>query len=293
MENTARNDLCDSYENMVNLKSNPTFWANQFALCHLILISITGFRSMAQDVKREIIGKIYVDDGGDMSNIQVINISGKKGVVTDPQGRFTIYASVNDSLMFSSIQFGKKVVKINQEIYDRGYMNIQMVESTIQLDEVVVRPYGLSGKIEHDLGKIKIDRAITAETEGLPNAGIKLRTQSERNLYTARTWDYKVVSIKLDPLINAISGRTLMLKKRVARDLKKQKYETIYKEIEDSLVVNNLKIPQDKVYEFYYFCEADALFDSIVGLNVKGDIWDFLVLKSLSFRKNLKLDGPK
>ena len=130
---------------------------------------------------------------------------------------------------------------------------------------------------------------VNASTLKLPNANVKLRTQHERKLYTARTWDFTGFSIKLDPLINAISGRTLMLKNKVALELQSLKYEKIYESIDDSLVVIEMKIPKDRVYDFYYYCEADKSFDSIVNLNIKGDVWNFMLEKSINYRKNNKL----
>ena len=130
---------------------------------------------------------------------------------------------------------------------------------------------------------------VNASTLKLPNANVKLRTQHERKLYTARTWDFTGFSIKLDPLINAISGRTLMLKNKVDLELQSSKYEKVYESIDESLVVIEMKIPKDRICDFYYFCEADKSFDSIINLNTKGDVWKFMVKKSIVYKKNNKL----
>lgn len=283
--------MCVGEKTIFRATTKPTLkWSAFIFSC---VNSMLGFWLNAQDLEKEIKGQVYVHAGGELSNIQIMRFSDNKGVITDSEGKFVITARFNDSLLVSSIQYKRKVIQISNAILDSGFVPIALEDATIELDEAVVKPYGLSGNLEYDLEKFEVDKVITAATEKLPNVHVKVRKQSERNLYTARTWDFRGTSIKLDPLINAISGRTKMLKKRVARDIKREKYQNIYDQIENSIGVNSLKIPEEKMYEFYYFCEADAKFDSIVNLNVKADIWKFMVLKSEDFRKTMILNENK
>ncbi len=225
----------------------------------------------------------------DVSNVHVLNLTANTATITKADGYFTLSAKVNDTIRFSAVHFDNKELVISQEMFE-SFIVIRLSTSLTELEEVVVWPYMLSGDLLKDMDATEIEAVITASTLGLPNANVKERIQSERLLYTARTWDFRVVSVKLDPLINAISGRTKRLKKRVVRDLRESRYKELYDNLEKSFLVNELKIPKDRVYDFYYFCEADPTFDSIVRLNIKGDILEFMMDKSITYRKNNELD---
>lgn len=224
----------------------------------------------------------------DVSNIHVLNTTTQKVTISDKTGYFSITARLFDTLVISSIQFKRKIIPVNKSVLKSTLLSIEMEQSTIELDEVVLRPFDLSGELIQDVEGMDIGQIINEATLELPNANVGIRTKNERLLYTARTWDLKVISVKLDPIINALSGRTLMLKKRVAQDIKEAKYNAVYENIPDSLVINGLKIPKNKLYQFYYFCEADKTFDSIVDQNIQGDIWKYMVQKSMDYRNLIK-----
>lgn len=221
--------------------------------------------------------------------MHVLNLTADRATITNLNGYFTLSAQVNDTIRFSSVQFDNKDLVISYEMLE-SFIVVRLATSLTELEEVVVWPYMLSGNLLKDLDAVEIEALITASSLDLPNANANERIQSERLLYTARTWDFRVVSVKLDPLINAISGRTKMLKERVARDLKESRYNEVYNNLDKSFLAKELKIPQDRVYDFYYFCETDSAFDSIVQLNVKGDILRFMMEKSNTYRKNNELD---
>lgn len=252
----------------------------------ITLFLLTGTLVCAQNFTVKLNGNVYVNEGN-VFDIHVINITSKKITATDRYGHFAILAKLNDTLVFSSIQFKEKRVVVNEGVYVGKPLHVWLEKLTTELDEIVVKPYNLSGWLGNDV-KDTVS-LVNASTLKLPNANVKLRTQHERKLYTARTWDFTGFSVKLDPLINAISGRTLMLKNKVALELKSSKYMEVYESIDDSLVVSELKIPKERVYDFYFYCEVDKSFDSIVNLNIKGDVWKFMVNKSTDYRKNNKL----
>ena len=221
----------------------------------------------------------------DVANIHILNTSSKKATISDSHGYFEITAQLYDTLEISSVQFKRKMIPISLSVLESTFLQVEMEEKVIELDEVVLRPFDLSGELFNDIDDMYVGEIITESTLDLPNANIRIRTKNERLLYTARTWDFKGTSFKLDPIINALSGRTVMLKKRVARDKRESKYNEVYAQIPDSLVINGLSIPKDKLYQFYFYCEADKAFDSIVNRNIQGDIWDYLVQKSEDFRR--------
>ena len=99
-----------------------------------------------------------------------------------------------------------------------------------------------------------------------------------------------LTSIPFNPLINAISGRTKMLKKRVARDKKYILTQRVRNFYPDSMFVKRLGIPVENISDFMYYCEVDEHFDSIVATDDHIKILNLLVLKSRDYRKNNHLE---
>ncbi|WP_417359595.1 carboxypeptidase-like regulatory domain-containing protein [Galbibacter sp.] len=224
-----------------------------------------------------------------LSEIHVLNISSQKGVLTDRNGYFEIPVGLNDILLFSSIQFEKKEIKIDANILKNGSLDVLLEKQVVELEEVILTLGNLTGSLEEDIQNIEIEPEVSSKTLSLLNAGVNVKTQSERRLYTARTWDFRGAAVKIDPLINAISGRTKMLRNRVKLENKTAKYNKVFENYNDSLMAIKLKIPVEKIYDFYYYCGMDSTFDSVINLNNKGQLWMFIIKKSEEYRKNNSL----
>jgi len=55
-------------------------------------------------------------------------------------------------------------------------------------------------------------------------------------------------------------------------------------------LINHLKIPEENFYEFIQFCESDKKFYNLAEGNDELELWDFLIQKSIAYRKNNELD---
>lgn len=120
-----------------------------------------------------------------------------------------------------------------------------------ELDEVIVTPYNLRGEIAKDIGRLKTNPALLAESLGLPNAHVPIPTQVERQLFEATSGG---ASSPVNLILNGISGLTKMLKVRVARN---KLYEGTLKVRDfyaDALYRTKLRIPIDKIDDFLYSC---------------------------------------
>jgi len=126
--------------------------------------------------------------------------------------------------VFSAVQFKKKQLIVTKEIISQKIIYVLLEDAVTELEEVVVKPFYLSGNIGDDLKTLKIEPVVTASTLGLPNANVLPITKAERELFEAKSGGGL---IPLNPILNGISGRTKMLKKRVARN--KKYARTMYK----------------------------------------------------------------
>ena len=257
---------------------------------HLVFILFGVFAQdlMAQDFSKTLEGKVYSDDG-DVAATHVLNTTTKKAAITDINGFFSIAVSLNDTLVFSAVQYKRKEIVVNASVLESKFLSIPLEESNIALDEVIVMPYNLTGELGRDMRNMDVEPVVSASSLGLPNAHVKPLMQSERMLREASMGPLSIgmlTSIPFNPIINAISGRTKMLKKRVARDIKYNKSQQLRTEFADSLFVLQLKIPLEKINDFLYFCEVDDNFNATVDSKDLFAIWDFIKHKSLIYRKN-------
>ncbi len=237
-------------------------------------------------------GKI-TSETKEVVGVHVLNTTRQKAVITNNQGFFSITASVNDTIVISAVQFKNKKIVVSEAMLDSAAITIAMEEVVNELDEVVVTPYDLSGKLGSDIKGLKTDPVVSASTLGLPNAGKKKLIQSERMLREASFGPFTVgtlTAVPIAPIINAITGRTKMLKERVARDKKYLLSQEVQRTYADSTYLVSLKIPKDKLDDFMYFCEVDTTFEATVKSKDQLKIWEFLRKKSVVYRANNNLD---
>jgi len=231
-------------------------------------------------------GRVQSNDG-DVAATHVLNISTDKAVITDINGFFSIQVKMNDTLVFSAVQFRKKQIVVTQAMLESSLITVPLEDELTELDEVVVTPYNLSGDIFKDIQTLKTDAVITASTLGLPNAYVRVPTQAERQLFEATSGGG---FIPLNPILNGISGRTKMLKERVARNKLYDRTGRVREFYADSLYQSNLKIPEDKIDDFLYFCEIDTEFQSLVDTHDILHIWAYMEKRSALYRENNNLD---
>lgn len=242
--------------------------------------------SAQSGLQKDLEGRVRSKDG-DVSATHVLNTTTKKATITDINGFFSITARINDTLVFSAIQFKKKQIVVTSAIFSSAMLIVPMEDALTELDEVVVTPYNLSGDITKDLVKLEIEPVVTASTIGLPNAYVKVPTKPERELFEATTGGGLV---PLNPILNAISGRTKMLKKRVARNNLYDRTLRVRSFYADSLYRTELKIPESKTDDFFYFCEIDPNFQGVVDTHDLFKIWEYLKKRSTTYLANNNLD---
>lgn len=228
-------------------------------------------------------GRVYSDDG-DVAATHVLNISTDRATITDSNGFFLIPVRLNDTLVLSAVHYKRKEIVITLNILESKLLLIPLEETLVELDEVIVTPYSLSGNIAKDLSTLHIEPVVTASTLGLPNAYVKLISKAERELFAATANPY----MSLDPLINTITGRKKELKNRVERNKTYARTERVREFYVDSLYTTELRVPQDKIDDFLYFCEVDTAFQSVVDTHDHLAIWEFMREKSVAYLGNAK-----
>jgi hypothetical protein len=261
--------------------------------CLFALVVFATQWALAQEGESKLLqGRVSSTDK-DVVGVVVQNTTTRDAVITDLEGNFSIRVRVNDTLVFSAVHFLRKSLPVTQALYRSNFVEVPMQEFVNQLREVVVSPYNLTGDLTKDIDRVTLEKDVSAEALNLPNAHRHIPTQSERRLEQATAGKFNVgmlLNPPLDPLINAITGRTKMLKKRVEVDKTYTKTQQVQGYYADSLFVTTLKIPMEKIDDFMYFCEVDEAFQAAVQSQDKLRIWDIMLQKSRAYRENNDLD---
>ena len=252
----------------------------------LLFFILMGTALSAQNLfTKQIEGRVY-SESGDVAATHVLNITSDRASITDLNGFFSIIAKLNDTLVFSAIQFKRKTMVVTHSVLESKMLYVPLEDALTELDEVIVMPYNLTGDMTMDLDRMQIEPVITASTLGLPNAYVKLPTKAERELFAATANPF----MSFDPLINAITGRTKMLKERMAKNKKYNRTLRVRAFYADSLYRTEFKIPEDNIADFMYFCEVDPDFQTVVDTHDQLKIWEFMRGKSRTYRANNDLD---
>ncbi|WP_298155373.1 carboxypeptidase-like regulatory domain-containing protein [Flavobacterium sp.] len=229
----------------------------------LLLSLLALLPSVAQEnALKNIKGKVY-SDFSNLSDINVINLRSEKYAVTNHDGYFTIQVKEGDTLLFTAVNVHPKKAAIGCEDFESEKMYVKLQSVVNQLKEVVIVNY----------------KNINAVALGIIPADQKKFTPGERRLNTATRLDAQIgldTKFSLDPLLNAISGRTAMLKKALETEEKETWLQRVIDLYNDDFLINTLKIPIDYVKGFQYFIIENKSFLNTLALNNKS-MSDFLL----------------
>ncbi len=231
----------------------------------------------------------------DIIGVTIQNISTQKAAITDAEGNFEINVRLNDTLVFAAVQFKRKILTINSAVLNTSFIVVNLEEFVNELNEVTVQPFNLSGNLGSDVIGLSLEKDVSAEALGLPNADVRIISQSENKLNDADNGKFVyyygiAMVINLNKILNRLSGRTKMLKERVALDKRYNSTKSVEENYLDSVLVSHLKIPEKNFYDFIYFCEVDVEFTTLLENNDELQLWQFLIEKSKVYRKNNGLD---
>lgn len=122
-----------------------------FVVFFLFILSGTTVFSQETTIIQKVSGTIVNDNTKlPLSNVNIININKVRGTVSDSKGNFEIEVGVTDTLHLSLIGFKSIKIRVTNDWVKNKTTKIQMTESAIALEEVIIRPYDLTGYLEID-----------------------------------------------------------------------------------------------------------------------------------------------
>ena len=256
------------------------------------------FAVFSQSEDRIALQGMLLSEQNNLENIHVINKTAQVFTITDKNGRFTIRAKRQDTLAFSSIQHQRKDVIVTNENLLSKTLLVVLDEKINTLDEVVVGKV-LTGDLLSDIKNVEGDAPVDFYDVGIPGYTGKPATQSERRLSEASTgpggqklkWYAPLTgSIPLNPIINAISGRTKMLKNRVKMEARETLLVSIKSRWSKDFFTSN-PLDESLRADFFYFCADDAHFLTHCKNQPDDKVLAFLRMKYAAYLKNMNANG--
>lgn len=206
-------------------------------------------------------GRVVVDDAG-IGDVFIINKATGIEKKSDAMGNFTIEAKPGDKITAYSPRTVVRDFAISEQSFKENPYTISVNIQAYELDEVVV------------------DKSINSVSLGIVPKGQKQYTPAERKLFTATS------GFGVDALLNALSGRTQMLKRAVETEKKEMLMEKIGNICTEEDIITEYKIPKEYVSGFVYYIVEDREFANAV--NTKNYTMARFLMTGLSL-KYLKL----
>lgn len=110
---------------------------------------------------------VNAQTGFPMESVHVVNLNQVIGTITDDKGKFEITAAVNDTLYFSFLGFKSQKIRVTNDMFKFEDTKISLTELAYALEEVIVRPYQLTGYLEIDVKNLPINNAYQYSISGL------------------------------------------------------------------------------------------------------------------------------
>jgi hypothetical protein len=229
--------------------------------------------------RKQIYGKISVVDASP-SNVLVLNLNTQQEVKSDQDGLFLILAQLDDVLAFSSqnLDYMRKIVE--QTDLEQNIFTIKMTSKRIVLDEVEVKSYN-------------------AVDLGILQRPAKSYTTMERRLRTAG--DFKPIHLlaligggmPLDPVFNAINGKTKRLKKEIKLEQSQKRLEQFQALFPKEDLMVQVNINPERIMEFTYFILEEEEFKTLLYTRDKNKMLFYLIQNYTKFQNIKQLNENK
>lgn len=209
---------------------------------YFILLFLATINLTAQEVRKAINGKVQFNSIG-IENVHVVNVSSRRGTISNENGDYKIRVKENDTLKFTDIQFKTKKIIISKNLIQKGELKVILSQRTNELNEVII-----------------VKRKNMAKELGLPNAGKEPLKPIERKI------NYINKGGTIDKLYAWISGdkkKLEILKKRLDEDEitldNKVNVQLIRNHFKEDFFIYTLKVPSKKIDGLIYYCLPNGI----------------------------------
>lgn len=246
----------------------------------LLFCLFAGISAISQE-KQQLSGKIEAENIE--APIHIINITQKKGGVSDKNGNFTIEVSKGDKLLISSVQFQRKELKVTDKVLKAEILRIKLLPAITELDQVNL--HELTGNLKTDIANIDVvDMPIIkvpppigpSSSRGTPNAAFN---ESQPRAPTGGN------ILGLVGLITGNSNFGSLTKAPSKKPTQWEKVNKLRSRFDDYFFTDHLNIKSSHIMNFLTYVFENGLRDSLLEKENALKLVAFLELKSKAYLK--------
>ncbi|MGX7667083.1 carboxypeptidase-like regulatory domain-containing protein [Flavobacterium pedocola] len=256
----------------------------------VLLLLLISFSGKAQDVNRSLLRGKVVSDSLQVENITVRNSTSEKMTVTDKQGNFSLYAKEKDTLVFSGVAFKSSVLIVSHSHLVDEDLKIRLEVRINELDELIVRPYTLTGNLETDTKKIKV-KTIDLNLKAIDFSAVDIKidpvnTALRQAMGTPGNNFNGIDFAKLGQSLYKIIFKPKPKEKRIEYVTEKIFSEAVKEKFTPSFFTGTLKLKPEEVDLFLAFCDETPLENrGLLNPKKEFELIDFLLKKSEEYLK--------
>ncbi|WP_299210955.1 hypothetical protein [uncultured Dokdonia sp.] len=239
-----------------------------------LLLSATAFSQETIVLRGEVL-----NDSIEKASLTVVNISLRKGAITNEAGIFEIPVRVSDTINISAVQYDSKQFVVTQKMYDRKTMSLYLVPKINELDEVKISNMDLTGYLRRDILNTPLEKTITAASLGLPVNAHPPFTPEERRVYSASGKGAGAFG----SLIMAINGQAKSYKKQLEVMRFQMKVEKAREKFSDTLYMKSLNIPENLIEDFVFFVFEEKKIEGKDDAENVMDLLEYMLTKSKKY----------
>jgi hypothetical protein len=236
-----------------------------------LLISLFALYSTAQE--RTILEGRVVSDNILLENVYLKNISTGRSSTTNNNGEFLLSAKAGDTLLFSHVAMNDHIKLVDSNDVMKSPLLISMTSRNNELEEVTVT----------DVSR------INAVSLGIIPKEIKTLSTNERRLQTAG--DFKWIhllrllggSLQVDPILNAINGRTKKLKRNILIEKKIQNIAIL--EGHRDYIQNSMDLTDQQMGRLIYLAVDEEEVQMVIDTKNDGRMQIFLLDTWIKFKQ--------
>ena len=236
---------------------------NTVFLWFLLLLSVLVF---GQE-RKPIIGQLLYKNTKVVA-ANVVNNTAQINTITDSDGMFEIDVAIGDEIIFSSVQYQIRAVKVTPEIMKKNRMVVSVEENIRELREVVVTTEDVESFLD-----LKEEEFKGFDYER--DKSSKLVNRAVRDQVLTNGLDFVNIA-KL--FAKAFAGKTQEEKLRMKHS------EVLPLVFEDSFFVNDLQLKNDEVIGFLNYVDGQMKTSSLLKKEKQFQLIDYLINMSEKYK---------
>jgi hypothetical protein len=253
---------------------------------YITFILFTSFL-FAQEQERILVnGKIIVPEKDSPEGMTIFNQNTSRGTIANPSGEFKLRVKLNDTVVFSSIQFDEFRVVVEEGVINSGEMNVFLTETVTELPEILLSDNELSGDIRVDVARIQVEDPDVPRYSAADLEKMEVRRQPDSLMGAGRNDALAASNTRLVNGLNFVNIFKFIVGAEVENNpfTKRELDEKLRDLYDDEFFKANLNIERDKINDFIYYVTDHGLDNDLLEDGNELNLIEFLVEKSKEYK---------